>query len=709
MPPWEEGTLVQAEWSVKPRTQWNIHEHDSGVALVGREFFMKNAETFYRGGAIAVLLPPGLRYFHDKPRSSEVTSMLNEAETVSFTYCVVDETGRPRLSPKEGLLVQLGNIAVRRRSQEALTFHTNEVQEMTLEVYKQGASEGLWRDAQKGLRSCLETSVARLIGKPDPFIRYYNESHKGESIQAVVKVEPEYVKPMLRDLDRYLILCRKTLRGQERDSTSTVIWLPVDLSDGAPALVKRIRMARANGIKAAGDGFLGVAVKGHGTYSVGVRVAPGYETAARNALLPASMLPPAETRDVIPKFNYFVKGLPPNLDKNLCARQLVQLIGWKTAPVREVTHPSATVATWLVATDAPPPRWTFHIRTGRHGAQPVTIEEEERGKAPRRGESASKLSENLPRGSRPQMRRLYADLFKDDSDQEMAEGTLDENSTDDHNEMMTAEEGGNSVPSHKKGEDKPQRNGRWSTAPSRAAGGNGGGPAATRGLAMAKGVARESSAWNWTDDDNGRNESLLEEAVQRSVKEALTKEGEEDKQKLAQLRQEVDAEREAAKAARAREGRLEAEMTELRAENVNIKSKLDAMMQAILEIKSQLSTVGTSQANPASGEGTSCTAVPVGENLRQIRLHEECRDAGKEDDVRPTPLDPLGSTTPPKTWAEQASEAEEEDMKQFMETSTAVRRVRSPVTGRRTKRRAAVGGRGRTEDQSDGEDGGPSH
>ncbi len=105
-----------------------------------------------------------------------------------------------------------------------------------------------------------------------------------------------------------------------------------------------------------------------------------------------------------------------------------------------------------------------------------------------------------------------------------------------------------------------------------------------------------------------------------------------------------------------------------------MKHRMDTMMPILLDIQTKISSA---RAGTVLGQAEAVDSAGVAQpGLAGAEAAGEQRHPAmaKED----------------KAGNVDASEAEEEDMRQLMETSSAVRRVRSPAGGRRTKRRAAA-------------------
>ncbi len=101
------------------------------------------------------------------------------------------------------------------------------------------------------------------------------------------------------------------------------------------------------------------------------------------------------------KHKFFVKGLPPDLDKHLCSEEIFNLFGWEAVAIREVsTSYRSQMTTWLVGAGSPPSAWVRYIcpeRRPRGETRPVTIEED-RGKAGGKGKKGTPLRTATSKG-----------------------------------------------------------------------------------------------------------------------------------------------------------------------------------------------------------------------------------------------------------------------------------------------------------------------
>ncbi len=75
-PPWEKASLVQEEWDADVITQEELVAGD-GVALVSKQFLYDNYEALSNTWCKAAeIIPPGIEWFADKPRTRKLCKLL---------------------------------------------------------------------------------------------------------------------------------------------------------------------------------------------------------------------------------------------------------------------------------------------------------------------------------------------------------------------------------------------------------------------------------------------------------------------------------------------------------------------------------------------------------------------------------------------------------------------------------------------------------
>ncbi len=178
-PRWEHGELCRDEWTVRMIQQDEVMGAESGVALMSRNFFYFHAHDMLTSGAVAAILPGDKEWFRDKSMCAAVNARLDAAERVSFLCKSWGGGGEQRQQPKEGLLVQLGNIDVRRKDSEAFTFRSRSFEELTLEVYYRHVSRVARDEIHQDLRTFFEQAVNRVVGHPGAIHSYAGGAEQG--------------------------------------------------------------------------------------------------------------------------------------------------------------------------------------------------------------------------------------------------------------------------------------------------------------------------------------------------------------------------------------------------------------------------------------------------------------------------------------------------------------------------------------------------
>ncbi len=325
----------------------------------------------------AAILPYGLEWFANKERTRKLCKLLHESSVVSFTFAFGDD-GRSVRRTKTGHLVQLSKISyekVEQRTGEVFDFLTPLMEEASLEFSRELMPPRKWEEATKNPRAFLEQALFQATGLDKGKYKIGYVANKGESHAVTVKLPQEYLVEVLMNIDRYHVFARKTVRGEEKDAENVPVWLPTKRNVD---MLMQIRDAREHAKRQAGGHFRGISVRyRQGGYQIGVRVVAEHAPTLRTRILPRQMQPVEEAMDVLGTQHYRIIGLPADLDKNSCSRELYRVLRWATIPIREWTKSGSATADWIVAADTPPPRDIFYIRMlGSDTVSPVIIEEE---------------------------------------------------------------------------------------------------------------------------------------------------------------------------------------------------------------------------------------------------------------------------------------------------------------------------------------------
>ncbi len=379
-PPWEKGSLLEEEWNVEVITQEDLLERD-GVALVSRQFLLEFSDTLItNGGPSAAIIPSGLQWFENKPRTEILAQMLNRAEEISFNYAY-QEDGVVRTRPKEGHLIQLAAWEeVVQKTGQLRSFHAEVLDEITLEFFREAMPPRKWEEVTKDPRQFIERVVASITDDETLSLRMSRVRDKGDSMMATVKIPPESTMAVLTNADRHHLFARVTLRDDAKDQGHEPIWLN---HDGRSNFLAFIREIRESGLRHAGAAYRGICMRrlrdGAGLQA-GVRVVADQAPVVRCRILPNNMQPPEEAKNVIGRQYYKIFGLPLDMTKRSVSAQLYREVGWAVLPVRELVRAASRTATWVVAADDPPSEWRFFARFGGSlSSNVITIEAEEGG------------------------------------------------------------------------------------------------------------------------------------------------------------------------------------------------------------------------------------------------------------------------------------------------------------------------------------------
>ncbi len=375
-PSWEKLNLVQDEWDTDIITQEELVQGD-GLALVSKQFLYDNYEALCNTwGKAAAIIPTGIGWFAEKPRTPQFCELLKQRKEVNFV-CTYDEDGRRVVRIKTGLLLQLSRDAyekVQQRTNGLDEFFTPHKKEVSLEVVKDLMPAKKWEEACRDPREFIENALVQASGANADDLTLGYTANKGEAFAVIAKVPDECLSDVLTNIDRYFVFARKTVRGQDKDEEHVPLWLPQ--RRGADLLMQ-VRDVREHARRQAGGSYKGIAMRYRQGYQIGVRVQAEHAPLLRERILPKKMQPAEEARGVHGRAYYRVLGLPADLDKKTCSAELHRFLKWPTIPMREWAKPGLPTADWVVAADDPPPKWLFHIHfLGREGIFPVVIEEE---------------------------------------------------------------------------------------------------------------------------------------------------------------------------------------------------------------------------------------------------------------------------------------------------------------------------------------------
>ncbi len=375
-PAWEKLCLMQEEWDVDVITQEELVDGD-GIALVSKQFFYDNYEALSNTWSkAAAIIPPGIEWFADKPRTRQLCELLRRHHEVHFAF-TYDEDGKRMHRTKRGLLLQLSKDegeVVRQCTEVLEDFLTPQKQEISLEFMRDLMPAKKWDEASRNPRDFFEDALMNVTGcKGDDFNVGYI-TNKGEAFAVIVKVPEEALTEVLTNIDRSYIFARRTVRGEEKDDLHVPLWLPQRKSAD---LLMHVRDAREHARRQAGSFYRGIAVRYRQGYQIGIRVKAEHAPALRERILPKKLQPAEEAKGVHGRAYYRVMGLPADLDKKTCSTELHRVLRWPTIPMREWVKPGSPTADWIVAADDPPPRRLFHIRLlGSEIFFPVVIEED---------------------------------------------------------------------------------------------------------------------------------------------------------------------------------------------------------------------------------------------------------------------------------------------------------------------------------------------
>ena len=341
-----------------------------GVALCSRKVFLGKVDYWVSNTKLAVVLPGGKEWFQTKDLTKAAVDRLNAAKTVQFTYQYRDAGGNETRTPKQGLLVQLGAVRVKQIVPEVHKVEIQEYVELTLNIYKEAVPPEVWKIAAANKDKFFHDSLGRLLGEPPPIFKRTAPYFRGEEcIQTTIKILPGYVEKVLTNSDKHHLFSRLTLRNGLTDDGYEKLWLPrtKDLS-----LAQETRLYREKAMRLVGEDFKGIAFRGRGDdgrgrAQVGLRVNLGVVDRVRHHFLREDQLPIPEARGVKQKLLWTLRGVPANFEARTLAKALLQHMKWTVVALKELSRPSAPVATWLVSSDVEPPspKWWINTGTGR--------------------------------------------------------------------------------------------------------------------------------------------------------------------------------------------------------------------------------------------------------------------------------------------------------------------------------------------------------
>ncbi len=416
-PQWEKGSLLDEEWNVEVITQEELLERD-GIALVSRQFLLDNADTLItNGGPSAAIIPEGLEWYEDKPRTEVLAQLLTDAQDVSFNYKFL-ENGMVRTRPKEGHLIQLAWQDVVQKTGPLRSFTAEKLDEVTLEFYKAAMPPRKWEEVSRDPKQFIERVVMEVTDDSTLVLRTSRIKDKGGSMLATVKVPTHLTCTVLTNVDRHHLFARMTVRDEEKDYEHEPVWMR---ADGNPNFLAHVRELREAGLRTAGSSYRGICVRylrDNAGLQAGVRVVADDAPAVRRKLLPATLQPADEVKHVVGRQYYRVFGMPLNMTIKSVSAQLFREIGWAVLPIREIARPTSKTATWVVAADEAPVEQRFFARFGgARGANVVSIEAEE-ARVKGRSFAPSKWASAQPTG--PKYFNPYV-MERDDHDVAMAD------------------------------------------------------------------------------------------------------------------------------------------------------------------------------------------------------------------------------------------------------------------------------------------------
>ncbi len=416
-PQWERGSLMGDEWNVDVITQEELLERD-GVALVSRQFFLEHADMLVtNGGPSAAIIPEGLAWFEDKPRSETLAKLLTDAQDVSFNYSFL-ENGVQRTRPKEGHLIQLAWDDVIQKTGPLRSFHAERLDEVTLEFYQDAMPPRKWQEVRKDPKQFIERVVMDVVEDRTLMLRTSRIKDKGGSMLATVKLPTDLTCTVLTNVDRHHLFARMTVRDEDKDQENEPIWMH---ADGEQNFLAFVRELREIGLRNAGGSYRGICMRylrdGSGLQA-GVRVVANDAPMVRRKILPETLQPADEVKHVVGKQYYRVFGLPLHMTMRSVSTQLFREIGWAVLPVREIVRPSSKTATWVVTADEAPTELRFFARFGGARAANVVSIEAEEVKARSRSFAPNKW--DRPRVTGPRYFNPYQ-AEQDDNDMAMAD------------------------------------------------------------------------------------------------------------------------------------------------------------------------------------------------------------------------------------------------------------------------------------------------
>ncbi len=242
-PQWERGSLLGEEWNVEVVTQEELLERD-GIALVARQFLLENSDMLVtNGGPSAAIIPEGLEWFEDKPRTEILAKLLTDAQDVSFNFSFL-ENGVPRTRPKEGHLIQLAWEDVVQKTGPLRSFFAEKLDEITLEFYRAAMPPRKWEEVSKDPRQFIEKVVMDVTEDHTLMLRTSRVKDKGGSMMATVKVPADLTCAVLTNVDRHHLFARMTVRDAEKDQEHEPIWMQ---SNGEPNFLAHIWELRRQG------------------------------------------------------------------------------------------------------------------------------------------------------------------------------------------------------------------------------------------------------------------------------------------------------------------------------------------------------------------------------------------------------------------------------------------------------------------------------
>ncbi len=409
-PQWEKGSLLNEEWNVEVIAQEELLERD-GVALVSRQFLLENADVLVtNGGPSAAIIPEGLDWFEDKPRSEVLAGLLNEAQEISFNYSFT-ENGIARTRPKDGHLIQLAWQDVIQRTGPLRSFSAEKLDEITLEFYKDAMPLRKWEEVSRDPKQFIEKVVMDIVEDHTLMLRTSRVKDKGGSKLATVKVPTDLTCTILTNVDRHHLFARMTVRDDGKDSQNEPIWVP---SSGDKHFLAHIRELREAGLRNAGGAYRGICMRylrDNAGLQAGVRVVADDAPAVRRKILPATLQPAEEVRHVVGKQYYRVFGMPLNMSMRSVSAQLFREIGWAVLPVREIVRPTSRTSTWVVTADEAPSELRFYARFG--GARSVNVVNIEAEEGKTRGRSFAPNKGTNPQALGPRYFNPYVMEYGD--------------------------------------------------------------------------------------------------------------------------------------------------------------------------------------------------------------------------------------------------------------------------------------------------------